>query len=115
MELVYCLIRKIFKCNSLVQKICVSLKRDIILQSSFALGPQGPKHNICGDHFYLKNAGKLRFLVFLLFHARKHMISSFFLKWTNSQDIVNFVPIVCPQGPELNWQKFTISCKFGPL
>ena len=35
-----------------------------------------------GDHFYSKNAWKLRFLVFLLFHARKHMISSFYLKGT---------------------------------
>ena len=33
----------------------------------------------------------------------------------NSQEIVNFVPIVGPQGPELNWNKFTISCEFDPL
>ena len=77
MKLVYCLTRKTVKCNSLVQKIC--LLRD---KSSFALGPQGPKHYIFGDHFYLKNARKLRFHVFLLFHSRKHMTSSFYLKWT---------------------------------
>ena len=29
------------------------------------MGPQGPKHNIFGDHFYSKNARKLRFHVFL--------------------------------------------------
>ena len=33
----------------------------------------------------------------------------------NSQEIVNFVPIVGPQGPKLNWNKFTISCEFDPL
>ena len=33
----------------------------------------------------------------------------------NSQEIVNFVPILGPPGPELNWNKFTISCEFGPL
>ena len=33
----------------------------------------------------------------------------------NSQEIVNFVTIVGPWGPELNWSKFTISCEFGPL
>ena len=33
----------------------------------------------------------------------------------NSQEIVNFVPIVGPRGPELNWNKFTISCEFDPL
>ena len=51
-------------------------------KSSLALGPQGPKHCIFGDHFYSKNARKLRFHVFLLFDARKYMISSFYLKWT---------------------------------
>ena len=25
----------------------------------------------------------------------------------NSQEIVNFIPVVSPQGPELNWNKFT--------
>ena len=33
----------------------------------------------------------------------------------NSQEILNFVPIVGPQGPELNWKKFTSSCEFNPL
>ena len=46
------------------------------------MGPQGPKHYIFGDHFYSKNARKLKFHVFLHFNSRKHMISSFYLKWT---------------------------------
>ena len=33
----------------------------------------------------------------------------------NSQKIVNFVPIVGPRGPELNWNKFIISCEFALL
>ena len=33
----------------------------------------------------------------------------------NSQEIVNFVPIVGPQGPKVNWNQFTISCEFDPL
>ena len=33
----------------------------------------------------------------------------------NSPEIMNFIPIVGPLGPELNWNKFTISCEFGPL
>ena len=33
----------------------------------------------------------------------------------NSQEIVNFIPTVGPWGPELNWNKFAISCEFGPL
>ena len=46
------------------------------------LGPRGPTHYIFGDWFYSKNARKLRFHVFLYFYARKHMISSFYPKWT---------------------------------
>ena len=33
----------------------------------------------------------------------------------NSEEIVNFIPIVGPQGRELNWNKFKISREFGPL
>ena len=33
----------------------------------------------------------------------------------NSHEIISFVPTVGPRGPELNWNKFTISSEFGPL
>ena len=33
----------------------------------------------------------------------------------NSQEIMNFAPIVGSRGPELNWNKFKISCEFDPL
>ena len=80
---VYCLTRKTLKCNSLVQKIfCFSEKRHHIVKTALALGPQGPKQYIFGDHFYSKNAKKLRFHAFFLFHVRKNMVSSFYLKWT---------------------------------
>ena len=46
------------------------------------MGPQRPKHYIFGDQFYSKNARILRFHEFLHFYSRKHMISSFYLKWT---------------------------------
>ena len=62
--------------------LCFVRKRHHTARNSLALGPQGPKHNIFGDHFYSKNARKLRFHVFLLFDARNYMISSFYLKWT---------------------------------
>ena len=85
-------------------------------KNSLALGPQGPKQYIFGNYFYSKIDKKLRFHVFLLFRIRKHMTSSFYLKWTEfTQKIVNFVLIVGPREPELNWNKFTISCEFDPL
>ena len=83
-KLVHCLTGKTLRCNSLVQKICTFLQKETShRKNSLALGPQGPKHYIFGDHFYLKNARKLRFHVFLLFDARKYiLISSIYLNWT---------------------------------
>ena len=80
-KLVYCLTRKTLRCYSLVQKICMFLQKETShRKNSLALGPQGPKHYIFRNHFYSKNARKLRFYVFLLFDARRYMVSSFYLK-----------------------------------
>ena len=79
----YCLTRKTLKCNSLTLKICMFLQKETShCKNSLVLGPQGPKQYIIGDHFYSKNVRKFRFHVFLLFCVRKHMTSSFYLKWT---------------------------------
>ena len=41
-KLVYYLTRKTLKCNSLVQKICMILQKEILYcKNSFVLGPQG--------------------------------------------------------------------------
>ena len=82
-RLVYCLTKKTLKRNSLFQKICLFLQKETLhCKNSLALGPQEPKQYIFGNRVYSKNAKKLRFHVFLLFHVRKHMTSSFYLKWT---------------------------------
>ena len=78
----YCLTRKTLKCNSLILKMCMFLQKETSYCNSLALGPQEPKQYIFGDHFYSKNVRKLRFHVFLHFHVRIHMTSSFYLKWT---------------------------------
>ena len=80
---VYCLEKESLKYNSLVQKICMFFQKETShCKNSLTLFIQGPKHYIFGDHYYLKNARKLKFHVFLFSYARKHMISSFYLKWT---------------------------------
>ena len=79
----YCLTRKTLICNSLVQKLRMFLQKETShCKNSWLLGPQGPKLYIFGNYFYSNNARKLIFHVFLLFHVRKHMTSSFYLKWT---------------------------------
>ena len=110
-DLVYRLARESLKCNSLVQKICMFLQK----KTSHCQNSLGPKHYIFGSHFYSKNARKLKFHVFVLFYARKHMILSFYLEWTEFTRNCEFFPFVGPLGPELNWNKFTISCEFGTL
>ena len=112
----YCLTRKTLKCNSLVLKVCLFLQKGTsYCKNSLALGPQWPKQHIFGDHFYWKNAKKLRFHVFLLFHVRKYMTSSFYLKWTKFTRNCEFGSIVGPWGPKSKWNKFKISCEFDPL
>ena len=82
-KLAYCFIRKTLRWNSLIQIICMFLQKETLhCKSSLALRPKGPKHYVFGNHIHAKNARKLRFHVFVLFAARKNMISSFYLKWT---------------------------------
>ena len=57
------------------------------------MGPPGSKNCIFGDHFYSKKARKLRFHLSLHFNTRKHMISSFYLKWIEFTKNCEFVPI----------------------
>ena len=83
-KLVYCLARKTLKCNSLVQKICtgIFLQKGTSLEKQLGVESPGTQAVYYGDYFYSNNGKKLKFRVFLLFHVRKHMISSFCLKWT---------------------------------
>ena len=46
------------------------------------IGLKGSKQLIFGGQFYSKNDRNLKCHVFLHFNARKHLISSFYLKWT---------------------------------
>ena len=74
------------------------------------MGPRGPKHYIFGDHFYSKNAKKLRFHVFLHSNARKHMILSFYLMMCKKLWICSNLVRV-PRDPQLEQN----SCEFGLL
>ena len=112
----YCLTRKTLRCNGFVRQICMFLQKQTShCKNSLELGSQGPKHYIFGERFFSKNARKLRFHVFLLFDARKHMIPSFYLKWVKFTRNCEFFPIMGPRGSELNFNKFTISYEFGTL
>ena len=71
----------------------------------YKMGPWGSKHYIFGDHFYSKNTRKLRFHVFLQFDARKHMISSFYLKRLEFTKNCEFVQISFGSPGTYNWNK----------
>ena len=81
------------------------------------MGPQGPKHDIFGDLFYSKNVRKLKFHFSLFFHfnARKHMISPFYLKWTEVTRDCKFLKFsLSPWGLTIG-TKITIPSEFCPL
>ena len=90
------------------------LKKDITLQkTAWCWVPRDPSTIFLP--LLLEIARKLKFHVFLIFYARKHMVSSFYLKWTKFTRNCEFFPFVAPWGPKLNWNKFTISYEFSPL
>ena len=66
---------------------------DIFNPHMHKIGPWGPKHYIFGDNISSKNDRKIKFYVFLHFTARKHMILTFYLKWTKFIKKCEFVPI----------------------
>ena len=86
------------------------------------MGPQRHKDYLFVDHFYSKNAWKLKFHVFLHFNARKHMISSFVRissfdinSGPNSQEIVKFYQFILGSLGLTIGTKFTISYEFSRL
>ena len=66
----------------------------------FKKGHRNCKRHIFGEHFYSENARKLRFHVFLLFLARKYMISSFYLKWSEFKGYCEFCSNCESQGTQ---------------
>ena len=67
------------------------------------MGPWGSKHCTFGNQFYSKNSRKLRFYILLHFNARKHIISLYYLKWTEFIRNCKYVPIYLriPRDPQL--------------
>ena len=66
---------------------------DIFNRHMHKMGSWGSNYYIFGDHFWSKNARKLRFYLILHFTGRKHMILSFYLKWTEFTRNCEVVPI----------------------
>ena len=81
-KLVCCLTRKKLRCNnSLRTFVCFFIKISHCKKSS-VLGPGKPKHYIFGNQFYLKNARKLGFHVFLIFALKSIWYHSFtYVDW----------------------------------
>ena len=84
-------------------------------RNSLIFGPQGLKDYIFGNHFYSKMPESVDSLYSSFLYQKTHHIIILLEAGPNSQEIVNFIPIVGPREPELNWNKFKISCEFGPL
>ena len=70
--------------------------------------PEDPTTIFLTTRFYLKNSTKIRFYVFLNFHARYFF---YFFSWSgpNSEEILNFTPIYFGCPGTYNWNKI---CSF---
>ena len=96
-KLVYCLERNHLTITVWFKKfVCFFKKRYHTAKRAWCWFPRDPS-TIC-----LKNARKLKFHVFLLSYARKHMISSFYLKWTKFTKNCEFFSICGSPG---TWTK----------
>ena len=80
-KLIYYLTSTTLKSNSLIKNICTFFQRDITVQRQLSIGLLGTQALYFLQSLLLNNARKLRFNVFLRFHARKH-ITKLYLKWT---------------------------------
>ena len=115
-KLVYCLNWKTLKCNSLVQKIYLFLQSETShCKNSLALGLRDPSSIFLATTFTRKMSRSSDFMYFPYIILENIWYHHFTWSGSNSQEIVNFVPLMGPWGPELNWNKFTISCEFNPL
>ena len=67
--------------------------------------PEDPSTIFLGTIFTQKNPRKLKFHVFFHFNARKHMISSFYLKWIEFTRNCDFVSIYFGSLGTYSWNK----------
>ena len=72
-------------------------------------GPQGPKHRIFDDQFYLKNGRKLRFHVFL--QLENIWYYNFIWYAPNAQGILDIITFFWGSLGIHDLEKFTISCE----
>ena len=107
-----CLTRKILKCNNLV--VYFFKKRHHIAKTGWRWIPRDPSSIFLATTFTRKMSGSSHSMYSSYFMLENTGHHPFTWSGPNSQEIVNFVPILGPRGPELNWNKFTISCEFDP-
>ena len=73
-------------CNTVIVKIVIQSDTHRLLLNinphMHKMGPLGLKHYSFGHQFYSKNVRMVRLNEFFNFHTIKHMILSFYLKWT---------------------------------
>ena len=82
-KLVYCLTRESLKCNTLVQKICMFLQKETShCRRARRWVPRDPSTIFLMITFTRKMVESSNSMYSSFFYARKHMISSFYLRWT---------------------------------
>ena len=115
-KLVYCLARDSLSVTVWFRKlVCFFKKRHHTAKTGWRWVPRDPSTIFLATTFTWKmpeSSNSMYSSFFMLENIRYHHFT-----WSrpNSQEIVSFFPFVGRRGPELNWNKFTISCEFGAL
>ena len=97
------------------ENLYVSSKRDITLPKQLGVGSSGTQALYFWRPLLLEKCQKAKIPCIPPFLCKELMISLFFLKWTEFTRNCEFFSFVGSQGLEINWNKFTISCKFDTL
>ena len=105
----YCLRRKTLKCNSFIQKICIFLWEDTLLQKQLVLDPKDPSSIFLATTFTWITPGSSDSMYSSYFMLENIWHHDFAWNGPSSQEIVNSVPIVGPQEVKQNWNQFLVN------
>ena len=105
MKIVYCLTRKTQRCNSLVQSICMFLQKEKSHYRNSSTQFNSSSTMLLATSFTRKMPESSDSMYSSIFTVENIWYHHFTWSGTNSQEIVNFLPIMTPRGPKLNWNK----------
>ena len=112
----YCLAKESLKCKVWFRKfVCFFKKRHHAAKTTWSFVPRDPSTIFLATTFTRKMPESSNSMYSSFFMPENVWYHQFTWSGPNSQEIVSFSSFMGPRGPELNWNKFIISCEYGTL